>query len=1004
MQTEDRALEIGRRLLAEGRERKSGFWARERWEESMLRKLMDSGPFRVQALRFVDVLPALRTDEEVLRHLREYFGDEELPLPGLARWGLDVTRGGLGAGLAAGAVRTGIQTMAGKFIGGADVREATRAVEGLRKEGMAFTLDLLGEAAVSEAESAQYLDRYMHLLEAFPPRVARWKPNPLLDTVNGRTAPRFNLSVKVSSLYSQFNPVDPAGSAEAVKARLRPVLQRARSQGAFVCLDMEQYDFKHIVLRVFRELLQEPEFRNWPDGGLAMQAYLRETEADIRELIRWCRERGAPITVRLVRGAYWDYETVIARQNDWPVPVWTRKVDTDRCYERCLRLLLENHPVIETAIATHNVRSLALGMAVAEERGLNPDQFEIQMLYGMADPLKDAVSRMGRRLRVYVPFGELIPGMAYLVRRLLENTASQSFLRMGFAEDAAPEVLLAAPPDSPPNPGLPAPRPTITPASSSDRGAELRFENEPVRRFTDAGERTRFAEAISRVRGEMGQDYPAVLHGRDQVTGKWITSLNPAAPAEVVGRVAEVTQADAEAAIRSARAALPAWSRRTPQQRAEVLFRAAAVLRSTRDEHAAWQVLECGKPWREADADVCEAIDFLEYYGREGLRLGTGLPLHAPGERNDYSYVPRGVCVVLPPWNFPLAIMAGMTTAALVTGNAVLLKPSELSSVIAARFVRVLRESGLPDGVLNFLPGRGADVGEYLVRHPGVDLIAFTGSRRVGTRIYELAAQTPPGQDHLKRVVAEMGGKNAIIVDSDADLDDAVVGTSVSAFGFAGQKCSAASRVIIVGSAYEEFLGRLAEATRSIRVGSPEDPGVLTGPVISDLARDRIRAAVEAGRAAGKVLVERDVADLGDGYFVGPTVFTDVSPDSPLAREEIFGPVIAAFRAKEIGEALALANGTEYALTGGVYSRSPENLQRAREEFRVGNLYLNRKITGAIVNRQPFGGFKMSGVGSKAGGPDYLLQFVEPRVVTENTIRRGFAPETDTLAAELGGP
>jgi RHH-type proline utilization regulon transcriptional repressor/proline dehydrogenase/delta 1-pyrroline-5-carboxylate dehydrogenase len=406
---------------------------------------MENQRFRVQALRFVDVLPALKDDEELVRHLREYFGDEELPLPGVARWGMEHARGGIAANLVAGAVRAALHGLATRFIGGADVKEALRSVEELRRDGMAFTLDLLGEATVSEAEAAEYHARYLRLLDDFAPKAARWKKHPLLDRIDGRTSPRFNLSVKVSSLYSQLTPVDPAGGAAAVKERLRPILRSAREKGAFITLDMEQYDTKAIILRVFRELLVEPEFRDWPDAGLALQAYLRDTEADLLELLGWVRQRGTPVTVRLVRGAYWDFETVIARQHGWRIPVWTEKWETDAAYERCLRLLMEHHPHIEVAVATHNVRSLALAMALAEERGLAPDQWEVQMLYGMADPLKDAIAEMGRRVRVYVPFGELIPGMAYLVRRLLENTASQSFLRMGFAEDLPAEVLLAAP-------------------------------------------------------------------------------------------------------------------------------------------------------------------------------------------------------------------------------------------------------------------------------------------------------------------------------------------------------------------------------------------------------------------------------------------------------------------------------------------------------------------------------------------------------------------------------
>jgi RHH-type transcriptional regulator, proline utilization regulon repressor / proline dehydrogenase / delta 1-pyrroline-5-carboxylate dehydrogenase len=993
---EARVQDLGGRLLAEARERKSGFWARERWEEGLLRKLMENERFRVQALRFVDVLPALQDDEELVRHLREYFGDEELPLPGAARWGIEHAHGGIAAHLVAGAVRAAMNGLASRFIGGADVREALRSVEEIRRDGMAFTLDLLGEAAVSEAEAAGYYEKYLLLLEEFAPRVERWKPNPLLDTVNGRPCPRFNLSVKVSSLFSQLSPVDPAGGARAVKERLRPIMRAAKENGAFITLDMEQYDSKATILLVFQELLLEDEFRDWPDAGLAMQAYLRDTERDLHELIGWARRRGTPVTVRLVRGAYWDYETVIARQHGWDIPVWTQKWETDRCYERSTRLLLENHPHVEAALATHNVRSLALAMALAEELGLPPDRYELQMLYGMADPLKDAVARMGRRLRVYVPFGELIPGMSYLVRRLLENTASQSFLRLGFAEDLPPELLLA-----PPATTRPGPRSRLNPDPGTRNPGT--FRNEPVRRFTDPGERHRFATAIERVRRDLGRDYPLEVHGRELFSDEWIDSDNPARPSELVGRVASATEREAEAAVQSACAAFPAWRDLGAEKRAEYLLRIAAGIRRRRDEFAAWEVFEAGKTWREADADVTEAIDFLEYYAREALRFARIIPLNAPGETNAFFYQPRGIYAIIPPWNFPLAIMTGMLSASVVTGNTAVLKPASQTVVIAAKLMEVLREAGLPAGVVNFVPGPGAQIGEYLVRHPRVHGVAFTGSRAVGCRILQLAAEAPPGQDHLKRVIAELGGKNAIIVDSDADLDDSVLGTVVSAFGYQGQKCSAASRVIVAEGLHDAFVRRLVEASRSLAIGMPDDPASFMGPVIDGKARDNIRKAIEDGKQVARLALETDVSHLGDGFFLGPTIFTDVPPDSALAQEEIFGPVLAVMRASDFCEALALANGTRYALTGGVYSRSPAALDRARREFNVGNLYLNRKISGAVVGRQPFGGFKMSGIGSKAGGPDYLLQFMEPRTITENTLRRGFAPEGDEVRAELGG-
>jgi RHH-type proline utilization regulon transcriptional repressor/proline dehydrogenase/delta 1-pyrroline-5-carboxylate dehydrogenase len=441
---------VGRQILGRARagERASLLWALpSRWEAALAERAMRSEQFRVQLFRFVDVLPALPSDAEVIRHLREYLGPYAGELPAPFRWGLSLAAmGGPTAPLVAAAVRRGVVRMARRFIVADNLKDAVRVLRRLHDRGMGFTVDILGEATVSEREAAAYEQRYLALLEGLAPEVSAWPAQPVLDvTGDERRIPRVNVSVKLSALYSQIDPINPMGSAAAVKERLRPILRRARELGAFITLDMEQYAFKDLTLRVFREVLEDAEFRDWTDVGIAMQAYLRDTREDVREMIDWARERGAPVTVRLVRGAYWDYEIVVARQQGWPIPVFTRKVETDRSYETCARLLMEAYPAVHTAIATHNVRSIAHALVMARYLELPERAFEFQMLYGMGDPLKSAVVSAGQRLRVYTPYGELIPGMAYLVRRLLENVSNESFLRQGFAEKRPPEELLRSP-------------------------------------------------------------------------------------------------------------------------------------------------------------------------------------------------------------------------------------------------------------------------------------------------------------------------------------------------------------------------------------------------------------------------------------------------------------------------------------------------------------------------------------------------------------------------------
>jgi RHH-type proline utilization regulon transcriptional repressor/proline dehydrogenase/delta 1-pyrroline-5-carboxylate dehydrogenase len=966
---EARTLELGQEILRRAKAQEQKRSSADRWLHSFLAKSMADDDFRVRALRFIDALPALTDDRDLVEHLNAYFGRGELPLPGLLQWGFDRATSALSPKLLAPAVRKTMKTMSQRFLGGSDLRSVESTVVRLQRHGAKVSLDRLGEAVVSDREAQLYQGAY-------------------LDTVRelGKRVEDLNLSLKVSSFYPRAKACDPEGAVEGMAGRLRPLLDAAREQRLSVCFDMEQYDLKGITLALFQQVMMLPQFRAWEGLGIALQTYLRDTEQDLRRLARWSEERGTRVTVRLVRGAYWDQEQVLAGRQGWPSPVWPTKGETDRCFEHCLSLLMAAHDRLRPAVATHNVRSIALTMALAEEAGLQRTEFEFQMLYGMGESLRKAILEMGYPVRVYTPFGELLPSMAYLVRRLLENSSSQSFLQMGSLPETDSEQLL---------------RPTYTRQTATGEtasAADSIFMNEPVRRFTAEGEREHFRSALEQVRGELGQYYPLVIGGKEREGDAILRSVNPARPDELVGRVGSAGQKQAQEAVEAATAAFPEWAGRDAEERAEWLHRLAGKLRDRREEFAAWEVFEAGKAWPEADADVTEAIDFLEYYAAEARRLAAGGNMDLAGETNRYRYIPRGVGLVLPPWNFPLAILVGMLSATIVAGNTAILKPSSQTPVVAVRFMQLIQEVGLPDGVVNFLPGPGDSVGEFLVQHPGIHVIAFTGSVEVGTRINRLAAHMGPGQNHVKRVVAEMGGKNAIIVDSGADLDEAVLGVTASAFGFQGQKCSACSRVILVGAAYEPFLRRLVDAIESLRIGYPEEPGTEVGPVIEAAARRRILGVIADAARERPPLLSREVSSLAPGYFVGPTLFDEVHPESPLAQEEIFGPVLAALRATDLDQALAMANNTRFALTGGVFSRNPLHLERAAREFHVGNLYLNRGITGALVGRQPFGGFRLSGVGSKAGGPDYLLQFMEPRTVTENTLRRGYAP------AEPEGP
>jgi RHH-type transcriptional regulator, proline utilization regulon repressor / proline dehydrogenase / delta 1-pyrroline-5-carboxylate dehydrogenase len=994
--------DIGREIFARLQTVPSWPFTSSWLDDRMMEWTMSDPAVKVQLFRFIDALPLLHTPGSVTRHLREYFAEARDHLPPWLRRSLSwLPVNGWSGRLVAGAARRNAERLARRFIAGSNLSEALAAVARLRRRSLAFTVDLLGEATITETEADQYQNEYFNLIGGLSREVNTWPDVPLIDRDHRGPLPRVNVSIKLSSLYSQFDPIDPIGTTKAVLGRLRPILQLARQKHVFVNVDMEQHAYKDLTLRIFRDVLMEPEFRDWPDVGIAIQAYHRQSEDDLVKLAEWVEQRGTSVWVRLVKGAYWDYETVIAAQNDWPIPVFMHKWETDANFERLTSFLLEHHETLHPALGSHNVRSLASALARAQAMRLPPGSVEFQMLYGMAEPLQDALVSLNQRVRVYTPFGQLLPGMAYLVRRLLENTANESFLRASFTEHVPEEQLLM-------NPQEKSVVRSQWSVAKDRQGIHLDggmvangqriagpFQNEPLTDFSREDARQAMQEALEQVRAQLGRSYPLVIGGRDLTAEATLDSLNPSHKRQIIGKCGRASVAQAEQAVRTAREAFSSWRDKPACDRTEFLFRAARVMQRRRFELAAWEVYECGKQWREADADVAESIDYCNYYAQEMLRLAVSRRRDVPGEDNEYFYEPRGVVVVIAPWNFPLAILCGMTTTALVTGNTVIMKPAEQSSVIGAKLMEIFREIGLPAGVVSYLPGLGEEIGPTLVSHPDVAMIAFTGSRGVGLSINRQAAETPAGQDHVKRALAEMGGKNAIIVDDDADLDEAVRGVVASAFGYQGQKCSACSRVVVLNAIHDIFLNRLVEATKSLKVAPAEDPGSTIGPLIDDEAYRRVQSAIENGKKEAELRYAGDVGPLADeGYYVAPHIFANVQPNTKLAQEEIFGPVLAVLKARNLDHALEIANGTQYALTGGLYSRSPEHIARVKREFRVGNLYINRKITGALVDRQPFGGFKLSGIGSKAGGPDYLLQFLQPRTITENTLRRGFAPQS----------
>ncbi len=998
---ERRVQSLGRAFLDEARSHQSGLLSGKFWNDRLMDWSMKDEAFKVQLFRFVDAFPTLTTPEAIYEHLTDYLSQPGVkPPPGMA---LGLKAGGAMKGTVAKTMAAQITGMAEKFIAGTDAESAVPKLRKLWKDGLCFSVDLLGEACISDAEADAYQRKYLDLVQNLPKWVNDFPADERLERDHLGPIPRTNVSIKVSSLCPRTDAIAFEKTIAASMERIVPILEAAKSGGVFINFDVESHATKELTIELFKRCCAAVEF----DAGLAMQAYLRSGDADAKKVIDWAKGEGRVITVRLVKGAYWDYETIHAEQMGWPVPVWGRKTETDACFERMERAFIDSTPSrageggVTLALGSHNVRSIAVGLAEIERRGLPPSAIELQMLHGMGDPLKAAATARGLRVREYVPVGEMVPGMAYLVRRLLENTSNESWLKAGFLDNATPEELLA-------NPN----RGTGVPPGLDGSGAQEKSGRD-ARSTEDLARRHRLSDAVEGVGDGLPFFSEPMRDFADAAQRGAFASAVGAATVPVVAN--DSTVEDAARAVAAARDAFAAWRDADALNRSRCLTRAAGLMRRRRDELSAVVLKENGKDWRNADADVCEAIDFLEFYAREAPGLFAPARLgRFVGELNETWHEPRGVCAVISPWNFPLAIAAGMVSAALVTGNCAVLKPAEQTPGVAKLLCEILWEAGVPRGVLHFLPGVGETVGAHLTRHPGVDMVAFTGSAAVGREILRAAVEHPPAGKLAKHVVCETGGKNAILVDASADLDEAVVGVRDSAFGFAGQKCSAASRVIVVDSAYDAFLARLVESTRSLVLGDPADPATDVGPVIDDEAAERIVTYIRVGTGeatlaypptplAGVDATQRVAVGRTQKPLIPPHIFHDVPPNAKIAAEEIFGPVLAVIRARDFDHALQIALSSPYRLTGGVYSRKPAHLAAARRAFRVGNLYLNRGITGAQVGRQPFGGFGTSGLGSKAGGREYLLQFVEPRCVTENTMRRGFAPGLEEQAQVAGG-
>ncbi|MFO7750540.1 MAG: proline dehydrogenase family protein, partial [Desulfobacteraceae bacterium] len=839
---ESRVKNTGLEIFNKVDKEKPSLFRKDFWTGKMMDWSMKDEAFKVQMFRFVDVFPYLNRPESVADHIQQYFCRPEHDFPKALQFGLKmVSPDSMTAKMAAKTISSNIHSMGKQFIVGNTLDEAAPVMKKIRDKGFPWVMKILKEEVKSVEEEEAFVRDQIEFFDRFQEIQKKW--NPVGDKKKNEESeldwgdtPTCVMSVMVSSMYAQY--MDKAcafdHSVEKAKERLRPILRKAIKINACLILDMEHLPLRELTLETFKSILEEPEFAGYPHVGLVYQAYLKDAEEPLEDLICWVRQRKQPIHIRLVKGAFWDEEVTRAHQDNIPVPVFTNKYDTDAMYEKLTRRILENNDLIVYKCGSHNIRSIACAIETAKELGVPENRYEFQMLYGMAENLRAALGKAGYRVRLYAPIGEVIPGMAYLVRRLLENTSNESFLRQSFEEGVDREKLLTDPAElAKSHESAYLSGKEETPAYEEKKT----FENEPPMAWTPDARRS-MQQAIEKIRFNGPKTIALRIGGQDVTTNATFHSTNPNSPDEILATAAFAGANEVENAVKAAGEARSQWADTRPGRRSEVLFKAAGLIRVKRFELAAMTVLETGKNWNDAQADVNEAIDFLEYYGREMIRLSGSHPVSSKlGESSRLFIEPRGTAAVITPFNMPLPVPAGTVGAALVTGNAVIFKPAPQATIIGSMLVSIFEEAGVPEGVLNLITAENAEPGELLAGHPDVDLVCFTGSTDAGQKVLEKTTGDIRSRKGLTKTILSLVGNNAIIMDSDADLDAAVGEIITSAFGYQGQKCSALSRLIVLEENYDKVVDKVRAAADSLDMGPVEDPRNGFGAVIDEEAK-----------------------------------------------------------------------------------------------------------------------------------------------------------------------
>lgn len=947
----------GLSLLKEIKSHKNSIFDTQYWMGLLMEWVMKDPSFKVDLFRFVDVLPSLKTSAQISNHIEEYLLKQGRELPLVISTALKAASSfGLSKGVAQSILKSNINDMACRFIIGDTIEKVKKALVGLERENFKFTVDILGEAIVNEQEANDYYEKISVLIS----ELASFKDP--------------NISIKITSLSSKLNHLDPDYSVDLLKERLMPLIRHAKKHNVFINFDMESHASLEIINQLFVSIAKEQEFIDWPKLGIVAQAYLKESPQHVISYIELAKKRMTPITIRLVKGAYWDYEIIHSQQTGIKPKVFLQKPQTDDNYEYLTKMLLDNISITNPAFASHNIRSLSHALCYAESKQIPQNKYELQMLYGMADEEKKVFSNHGYNVRIYCPMGEMIAGMAYLVRRLLENTSQMGFIKLAHHDEQKEEFLLQKP-------------------LFELENKKNNLFNAALSDFSLARIRCEFDDNVKKIITSLPIEVPIVINQENHNTAMKITRVNPCKNNQVISYTSRSTSIHGDIAIKVSKQNQAKLWQLGLDTRCQHLYNLAKILHEDRSYLSAVLALEVGKPLAQADAEIAEAIDFCNLYAECAQKLKPHKIYSVAGEENWQYYLAKGVAAIISPWNFPLAILCGMSVANYVVGNPIIIKPAEQASLCGYELYKRMIKSGFLASSVQFLPGVGEEVGAYLVNSPHVLSLCFTGSLNVGLKIINSANQKENIHNSLKRITAEMGGKNAIIIDEDADMDEAIEACIKSAFEFAGQKCSALSRIIILESVFDSFSERFILSAKKLCLTLAtnkycdvpalidEESFIKTKSLINNLKQD----------SKIKILYEGEYAD--NGFYIPPIIMQTSFLDHMCMQEEFFAPIVTLYKAANLDEALDVANNTSFALTGGFFSRSPFNIQKIKEKFNVGNLYINQKCTGAYVKRQPFGGFKMSGVGAKAGGLDYLYNFVDTKIVCENTMRKGFSPE-----------